>query len=329
MVKLKDIAAKTGITVASVSKALNDSPEISESTIQLVKMTAYEMGYRPKKSLHISKSIGVILPEVRSHYYAELMHSLSNEINKYGYSMVTMLSDFSAKGIVDAYEKLLPYNNKGLFISGSNFIDEQMCKCILEEGIPTVLFTEYNLPYPLDSIFVKTDSVMRLAVEHLTQLGHKKIGYIGEFNSDVRYNALCDVLRQNSIEIIPKFIKRGKERFEKGGYLRACELLQEDERPTAVIASYDQMAFGAMRAFHESGIKVPEDISIVGVDNTVMDEYLPIQITSVNSPVNQMGVIAVKLLMDNIKNPSAHVVQNVALQSKLVVRGSTRSLKEK
>jgi DNA-binding LacI/PurR family transcriptional regulator len=325
MVKLKDIAEKTGVTVASVSKALNGSTEISESTAQLVKTAAYEMGYRHKRTSKNSKSIGVILPEVRSHYYAELMHSLSYEIGKYGYSTITMLSGFSTEGVLDAYENMLQHDNKGLFISGGTFLTETLCQRIIAEGIPTVLFTEYNLPYAIDSIYVKTDSVMRLAVEHLTQLGHKKIGYLGEFNSDVRYDALCEVLEQNGVDIIPEFIKKGKERFELGGYLRACELLQEKELPTAVITSYDQMAFGAMRAFFEKGIKVPDEISIVGVDNTVMDEYLPVQITSVHSPVNQMGVVAVKLLMDNIAGPSAHVVQNVALQSKLIVRNSTGS----
>lgn len=325
MARLKDIADKTGVTVASVSKALNGSPEISASTAQLVKTAAYEIGYRSKKILKNSKSIGLILPEVRSHYYADLMHSLSNEISKYGYSTITMLSDFSTEGVLNAYDNMLQHNNKGMFISGGTFLTETLCKRIIAEGIPTVLFTEYNLPYPIDSIYVKTDNVLRLAVEHLTQLGHKAIGYLGEFNSDVRYDALCEVLKQNSIEINPKFVKKGKERFELGGYLRACELLQEKELPTAVITSYDQMAFGAMRAFFEKGIKVPDDISIVGVDNTVMDDYLPVQITSVNSPVNQMGVIAAKLLIDNIGSPSTHVVQNVALQSKLIIRNSTGS----
>lgn len=325
MVKLKDIADKAGVTVGSVSKALSGSPEISASTAQRVKTAAYEIGYRSKKTSKNTKSIGIVLPEVRSHYYAELMHSLNDEISKYGYSTITMLSGFTTEGVLNAYENMLQHDIKGLFISGVTFLTESLCKRIIAEGVPTVLFTEYKFPYAIDSIYVKTDNVLRLAVEHLKQLGHKKIGYLGEFNSNVRYDALCEVLKQNSLEINPKFVKKGKERFELGGYLRACELLQEKELPTAVITSYDQMAFGAMRAFFEKGIKVPDDISIVGVDNLVLDEYLPVQITSVNSPVQKMGVIAAKLLLDNIGNPSAHVVQNVSLQSKLIIRNSTSS----
>ena len=100
---------------------------------------------------------------------------------------------------------------------------------------------------------------------------------------------------------------------DRGGYLRALELLEEKELPTAVLASYDQMAFGVMRAFREKGIEIPEDISIVGFDNTVMDNYYPVPLTSVTNPVEQMGVTATKILLDAIDNPVSHVGQNVAL----------------
>ena len=176
---------------------------------------------------------------------------------------------------------------------------------------------------PIYSIFIKGETGIEMAVDHLVELGHTKIGYIGEKASDIRYHAMCKCFRQRGIEIVPAFMKRGEERFELGGYLRALELLKEKELPTAIFASYDQIAFGAIRAFQEHGIRVPEDISIIGFDNIVMDNYHPVKLTSITNPVEQMGITAVKILMDAIKHPRSHVVQNVALQSRLVVRKST------
>ena len=100
------------------------------------------------------------------------------------------------------------------------------------------------------------------------------------------------------------------------------ELFEQKELPTAILVGYDQMAYGVLRACRERGIRVPEDLSIVGFDDIVMDDYFPVALTSVSYPMEQMGTVAVQILMDAIENPKNHVVQNVALQTKLAVRSS-------
>ena len=132
-----------------------------------------------------------------------------------------------------------------------------------------------------------------------------------------------EILKQNDLEVNPAFFKQGRERFEEGGYLRALELLQEPELPTAVLTSYDQVAYGATRAFLEYGLRVPEDISIIGFDSVSQGAHYPVPLTSISNPVGQMGIIAVKILMDAINSPQNHVVQNIAIQGRLVVRAST------
>ena len=324
MIKLKDIAEQTGLTVSTVSKALHDSQEISQATVDLVQEAARSLGYIPRRSRKKSqKSIGVILPEVRSHYYAELMHALSRAIENYGYSMISMLTTQYSASVMPCVKKLCQYNLDGLVVCCDSAFSDDTYQVIQDSGIPALLLTEVDLPYPLDSIYIKTETGVRLALEHLLQLGHTRIGYLGEYHSDVRYYALCGLLEQNHIPVISKFMKRGVERFEEGGYLRALELLEEAELPTAIVASYDQIAYGAMQAFREHGISIPEDISILGFDNIVMDDYYPTPLTSVTNPVEQMGITAIKILMDAIKHPNTHVVQNVALQSKLIARNST------
>ena len=324
MVKLRDIAAATGLTVSTVSKALNHSGEISKATTDLVWDKAKEMGYTFKGSSNPShRTIGIIIPEVRSHYYAELMHSLASTIEKNGFTMITVMTTEFGASVKPAIERIIQFKLDGLFVCSDLAFSDDSYNLLRQSGIPTLLLTEVDLPYMMDSIYIKDETGIEMAVDHLLELGHTRIGYLGEKASDKRYHAICKCLRQRGIEIVPAFMKRGEERFEKGGYLRAVELLKEKELPTAIFASYDQIAFGAICAFEEYGIRVPEDISIIGFDNIVMDNYHPVKLSSITNPADQMGITAVKILLDAINHPRSHVVQNVALQSRLVTRMST------
>ncbi|MPN15834.1 HTH-type transcriptional repressor CytR [bioreactor metagenome] len=182
----------------------------------------------------------------------------------------------------------------------------------------------------MDTISIANEMAVRQALDHLIELGHREIGYIGEFASDVRYLAFTRYLKELGLPVREEHMKRGKERFELGGYLRAKELLKEQGEPrvTAVLACYDQVALGALDAFAEEGVRVPEDLSIIGFDNIILNDYLPIQLTSISNPTEQLSALAVKLLMDNLVEKEGHVVQNVSLQPRLVVRGSTRPPRE-
>lgn len=329
MVKLRDIAHQTGLTVSTVSKALNHSKEISAETTKLIWETARDMGYVSKKAAkRKEKTIGVILPEVDSQYYARLMHALNQKIESCGYVMITMLTSEYAARIGPVVERMCRFEPDGMIVCCGVSVTESDLQVVLECGIPTLLLNELTYNCPIDSICIEAEHGVQLAVEHLLQLGHRKIGYLGEYNSDSRYQAFCDSMRRNGLEVDPRFVRRGAIRFEEGGYQLANELLKEKELPTAIAVCYDQVALGAIKAFQEHGIKVPRDISVVGFDNIVMDEYCHVPLTSVTNPVEQMGITAVKILLDAIRHPSSHVVQNVSLQSKLVIRESTRAIRE-
>ena len=124
--------------------------------------------------------------------------------------------------------------------------------------------------------------------------------------------------------INPRHVKTGETRFEQGGYEQMKLLLAEPDLPTAVIASYDQVAIGALKAIWEAGLNVPEDISLVGFDNIELDEFLPRKLTTVTNPVNAMAQIATKLLFSRITDADA-VTQTVSLHSALIVRETTKT----
>lgn len=327
MVRLKDIAEELGLTVSTVSKALNHSREISQETSELVRKKAREMGYSVKRSpRRAERTIGVILPEVDSQYYARLMNALNQKIHDCGFKMISMLTSEYAADVMPAVDHLSKYDPDGMIICCGTTLSESVYQGILEHGIPSLLINDSSVSVPIDSICFEPEQGMILALEYLLHMGHSQIGYLGEYNSDPRYDAFCKFMKQNGIGVENRFIKRGAVRFEEGGYQLGLDFLNEKELPTAIVAGYDQMAIGAMKAFRDHGIIVPRDISIIGFDNIVMDDYLLVPLTSVTNPSEQMGITAVKILLNAIRNPKTHVVQNVTLQSRLIERESVKNI---
>lgn len=328
MVRLKDIAEKAGVTIPSVSKALNNSPEISEETTRLIKKVADELGYesRPmnKKRNYV---VGVIVPEVSSHYYAQLLTSIGQALKKQGYTMLTMMTFFRAENDKPVVEQLCRYKPDGIIVSCYHQMSKQIYDIIKNSGIPVLYLEEIQQTWSalgdVDSIFINQSLGVQLLMEHLVGLGHKKIGYLGEKHSDIRYRTMVDFLKERDLPLCSEYVKIGSDRFETGGYDYAQKLLKEKELPTAVICAYDQIAYGAMKAFWEHGLRIPEDISVVGFDNNVMDDFTYVSLTTATNPVEEMGAVAVRILMDKIENPRTHVVQRVSLQSRLITRNST------
>lgn len=329
MVKLRDIAKRTGLNVSTVSRALRDAPDIKPATVDLVKRTAMQLGYRLRPDSSKCNTIGLIVPEVGSHYYSEMVGTVERELKKRGYAMIVSIGSFEVGGILEAFDNMLQHDVCGMIINDCVMLNAtdyiQKHDRIANSALPLVLISENMSMLPVDTICINTNVAVRLTLNHLIELGHTQIGYIGEYASDVRYRAFCEIMKEKGLPLRPEHCKRGKERFELGGYLRAKELLQERAQPevTAVVACYDQVALGALSAFEEFGVRVPDDISIVGFDNIILNDYLPVQLTSVTNPTEQLSTVAVQLLMENIRDKENHVVQNVALQSRLVVRNST------
>lgn len=328
MVRLKDIAEKAGVTIPSVSKALNNSPEISEETTLLIKKVAVELGYesRPinKKRNYV---VGVIVPEVSSHYYAQLLTAIGQALKKQGYTMLTMMTFFRSENDKSVVEQLCRYKPDGIIVSCYHPMSKQIYDVIKNSGIPVLYIEEepqsWTTQGDVDSIFINQSLGVRLLLEHLISLGHKRIGYLGEKHSDIRYRTMVDFLQERELPLYSEYVKIGSDRFETAGYEYAQRLLKEKNLPTAVFCAYDQIAYGAIKAFWEHGLRIPEDISVVGFDNNVMDDFTYVSLTTATNPVEEMGTVAVRILMDKIENPRTHVVQRVSLQSRLITRSST------
>lgn len=329
MVRMSDIAEKTGLNISTVSRALSGSCDISEATRNMVLQMADKLGYTTREHRNFArKTILIIVPELLSQYYSEMIHTLKSELSIKGYKVITAIGGYGEEEICATLNDVKSFEVSGMFLVFSGLINSNMANIYSKmPNIPTVLLSELGTTIPLDTIFISQRCIMELAVAHLKDLGHRAIGYVGEYFSNCRLAELKSICKETGLELLDQSIFVGSERFENGGYLRMKEMIASENLPTAVISSYDQIAIGAMRAALEANLRIPRDISFIGIDDIAAGAYLPIPLTSIMTPVTQMCTIAVKLLHDLIENPREHIVQHVSLQSKLVIRDSTARLR--
>ncbi len=332
MVKLNEIAEKAGVNISTVSRVLNHAYGIGEETRDHVFKVAEELGYKAKRRHRHGNTIGVIVPELASQYYALLVHSLESRIREKGYNMLIALSDFESKTVVQNFETMENNEVSGIICSTLAAGDElgvSILQAAERTGVPVVFLADGGKRESLRFDFICLNQLngIELVIDHLMALGHTRIGFVGEVHSTSRLKCFEQVMKEKGLLLDQRLVKMGNTRFEYGGYEQMKLLLDEPERPTAVIAAYDQFAFGALKAIEEAGLKVPDDMSVVGFDNIVTSEFLSKKLTSVTNPVGSMGQIAIRLLFSKLFPTTDDIVQNVSLQPALIVRETTKDIR--
>ncbi len=336
MSRLKDIAKIAGVNVSTVSRALNNRKGINENTKNEICKIAHDVDYVPDQTARAlvgkgTKTIGVILQEISSDYYTMLLGYIEEELRKSGYSIIMGFTnhDFNVE---TQYLKI--FNKKrvdGIILVGYMFeeLEDFLDSMRKIKETPMVLL-QTHIKYPkYDHIMVDEEYGFDLAVKFLKKLGHERFGVVAdEVSYQIRSDILKNVILANNLKYEQKFIKVGKERFELGGYLRMKELLKQKEVPTAIIATYDHVAIGALKAIYEAGLKVPEDISIVSYDNIRESEYLINPLSTISPPIEAMTELGVKLLLEKIESDAKPVIQHISLKPELIARDTTGKVKK-
>lgn len=333
MTTLKDIAKIAGVNVSTVSKALRDSSDINEETKANITRIADELGYKYKK---IKRSVpngvgtvGIICPEVTSNYYAQIVSMIEEETKKENYFCIMGFTDFAIENEKYYLKNMIDAGVHGIiFISESTEFNDTLQEYKKHASIPLVLIAQNTETNDFDCIKIDDEYGVKLATEHLIQLGHKDIGYVGDELSNTRLNVFIKVLQENKIRVNKKWINVSSQRFEKCGYESMNAILKSEEIPSAILGAYDDIAIGAIKAIHDKGLSVPGDISVVGIDNVKVAPYYTPELTTVAAPIEEMGKIAVKLLFKKIKDSRYKVIQSVKLSPFLVQRKSTARKRE-
>lgn len=337
MVKLKTIAEIVGVNISTVSKALRDSTDINYETKIKILDVAKQLNYPLKKLTKNNNQnnigmIGVICPEITSDYYSQIISIIEKEIKKENYFLIIGFTNFESekeKYFLDEYQSLDTNVSGIIFITESGELDNTLLSYRARTDIPMVMIAQNTNPIGFDSIKIDDDFGVKLAIEYLITSGHRKICYLGDELSNTRKDAFLGIMNANRIEVNEQWVQVNKERFEVCGYELMNNILKSGNLPTAVFGAYDDIAIGAMKAIYEYGLKIPDDISIIGIDNIRVSPYINPNLTTVAGPVEEMGRIVVKLLLKKIKDAEFDVVQNVKLSPRLIIRDSVKIIAEK
>lgn len=330
-VTIKDIAKLANVSHTTVSRALNNSPYINEETKSKIKALAKELNYVPNynaKSLVLLKSyvIGVFFSSISEGTSDAFFHEIVKGVNK----VIDKEYNLVIRGI-DQCQYSHPIDNKnfdGIIVVSQRKEDDEFIKTIIEKNIPTVVI---NRVVDIDNIvnIVPNDTKGSYdAVDYFIKNNHRRIALIqgnDDFESSVyRKKGYIDALNDNNIKINEDYMMTGKYTLESG-YENMKKLLNLSKRPTAVFCANDDIAVGAMKAINESGLNVPDDISVIGFDNSNFCNYVTPTLSSVRKDSLMMSEIGGINLLNIIQNkPVKH--QRSYIESTLVIRKSVKKL---
>jgi LacI family transcriptional regulator len=330
-VKLEDIARETGFSIPTVSRVLSNSNyPVSEPIREEILKVAKKMGYKPNmvaRSLRTDRTetIGLIVDNIVSPFTPLIIRGIQDYLKIHNYFSLIINADFDPEAETEAIHQLISRS-----IDGVIFVESH-----LRGTNPTLDLA--NKPYIfVHRLFSKTfnNSVVvdehygaQLAVEHLAKLGHRRIAFIsGPQGWDAAANRLVgykDILAKLGIHYDPTLVEEGNWEVQSG-YPAAKKFIALPERPTAIFATNDLMALGAIYAIQEAGLRVPEDIAIVGYDDREITSLSRPTITTVTLPCYEMGEKSAQLLLKRLENPGepAEFEEPVRVRGRLIIRGS-------
>lgn len=321
-----DVAERAGVSRALVSLVMRNAPNVSEHRRAAVLKAADELGYRPNVlarnlASHRTLTFGVIVNDLHNPFFAETIDGIDIEAKANGYRMLLASGRRSADGERSAIETLLDFRVDGIIMTGPRVPEGDIVSA--SKTVPTVLVGRTIDSDKIDT--VNNDEMLgaQLAVSHLLELGHTNIAHIdggdGAGASGRRRGyerAIAEAGFAANTLVAPG------DFTDRGGYAGASELLDAPVRPTAVFAANDQTAAGALDRFEDAGLRVPDDISIVGYDNTALAAMHHMSMTTINQPREEMGRIAFSLLLQRLNDERTQAVHHVVTPS-LIVRRTT------
>ncbi len=331
-VTLQDVAEVAGVNLSTASRALSGTGRISPETRAKVKKIAQELGYQPNQSARIlagkkSRLISFVVPEIDSGYFAKLIYFVEMKLQERGYSLIIANSQFIAEKEAKAIETFANNNVDGIFIASSiNFENHKIIQKVKDEtNIAVVLLEALANHEDYNYVMIDDTCGMEKSIEYLLGKGHKKIGFISDPILDlIRKPMYIEALRRNNLnEKDHPLISHPSLRYEQAGYEVMNRFLDMPDMPTAILAGYDDLAIGAIRAIEDRGLHVPEDVAIIGNDDIRQAPYLNKKLTTLSPPVEKMAELGVELMLGVIENKDKDVVHHIVLKPNLIIRETT------
>ncbi|GAA4055709.1 LacI family DNA-binding transcriptional regulator [Actinomadura miaoliensis] len=330
-VTIADVASHAQVSTTAVSKVIRNAYGVSPAMRDRVQAAIAELGYRPHAAARALRgrtfTIGVMLPDIRSPFFAELLDGLTEHLADTDYQAIMIQGGLTQRSEERAINALVDRPVDGILMVAPLAARTRLERVAAD--IPTVVLGRHERSAAYDTVCDDDDTGARLAVEHLISLGHRRIAHIAHRdNSRARPADLLHVIRAETYDRVMREHGLADEiavvttsYSAEGGYQGACELLGRDPRPTAIFAGADQAAVGALGAAHEAGLAVPADLSVVGYDNIQLAALPNIALTTVDQDGAVMGRTAARLLLERIEGRTSAL--RFSVTPSLIVRRST------
>lgn len=332
MVSIKTIAEKCGVSIATVSKALNNHSDVSSTTKKLVCDTAKQLGYFPNSQARALKTnktynIGVLLQDkansgLTHSYFSAVLDGFRVELEKNGYD-ITFIGGKIGGNAMSFYEHCMYRSVDGVIAACVDFYDSEINE-LLKSGIPVV-----TIDYQADNVYsVSSDNVtgIKKIVEYAKKCGHEKIAYIYGETSQVttmRLNSYLDTMKELGIQVQPDYLRQGEYHDTETTYKITSEMLKLYDRPTFIIVPDDFASIGAINAAAEIGFSIPGDLSIAGYDGIRMTQLMKPSITTFEQDTRQIGKSAAQLLLKIIKKENITEEERNAVITGKFIKGAT------
>lgn len=328
MVTIKDVAKRAGVSVATVSRVLNKSGPVSPEAAERIHEAANALHYVPHggaRSLITSKTstIGVLLPDLYGGFFSEMIRGIDQTAQHHGYHLL-LSGSHNRKAEMEAAMRAMRGRTDGVIAMSPHF-DAATLVENLPPSLPVILLSCEARDEDYQVIAIDNLGGAEVMVRHLVKLGHRRIAMVmgekGHFDTAERLQGYRHALVEAGITPDERYEAQG-DFSEASGHRAVQELLALPDRPTAIFCANDSMAIGGLAAVHDAGLRVPEDMTVVGFDDIPLAHYMSPPLSSVHVPVFEMGERAVTRLIAALKGEPVSERRHERLPTRLVVRSS-------
>lgn len=334
-VSLKQLASHLGLSPTTLSLVLNDAPSansIPQPTKDRIFEAAKKLNYRPNyvaRSLRVQRThtLGVIVPELSDGYSAMVLNGVENVLLQEGFFYLTA-SHLHREELLEKHPQILIERQ----VEGIIAVDTPVR---FHPAIPCVSVSGHEEIEGVTNIVLNHQAAAEIGIGHFYDLGHRKIAVIKgqNFSSDteIRWRTIAEAAEKRSIPIDPKLCAQleGDSPSPEIGYLATKRIIASGKKFTALFAFNDVSAIGAIRALEESGLRVPQDVSVLGFDDIYAAEFHNPALSTIRQPLFEMGRLAAQTVLDGLKNPDKPVPEMLSVEPTLIVRNSTAPVSKK
>jgi DNA-binding LacI/PurR family transcriptional regulator len=329
LVVIKDVAARAGVSTGSISKYFSNPSGLREGNRLRIEQAVRELDYRPSRiarSLRTQRTnlLALVVPDIVNPFYASVYDAVRISAAPYGYKPILYTTEDDLKILKDYLEGDDIHEVDGIIFCFMNEDEILADFQKIRSRIPLVLLS-WDMDARTDSVVIDLFDAIKKSTNHLLELGHRKIAYIGgppdSRISKEKMRGYEKALSDAGCQLRPEYVFMGRYRLHTG-YQATQQFLRLTDPPTAIVAANDTLGIGSMKYLLQHRIRIPENVAVIGLDNVPLSAMYEPALSTVTIPIERMGLEAVKMLMNRIQKPQSRS-RNILLGTELVIRSST------